>query len=99
MTIAPAEPRDWPQVRLAAGDAVTAPTGAPHAATPIADAVLAVCGEEAVSRMATEIAATTRLKSIGFRDGMRIELEPARELVAANPASYPLSARHGTVRA
>jgi hypothetical protein len=83
MTVTPADPRDWPQVRLAAIDAVTALTGDPHAATPIADAVLAVCGEEAVNRMATEIASTARLKSIGFRDGMHIELEPARELVAA----------------
>jgi len=75
-------PRDWVLVRQAAIDAVTAVTGDPQAAPGIADAVLTVCDEEAVNRMAARLLDDTRIRSMDFRNGMHMELQPARELAA-----------------
>jgi hypothetical protein len=60
MTAPRAEDRDWTRVREAAIHAVTAVTGDPQAAPVIADAVLAVCDEEAVSPMAGQMVEATR---------------------------------------
>jgi hypothetical protein len=82
MTAPGAEDRDWTRVREAAIDAVAAVTGDPQAAPAIADAVLAVCDEEAVSQMAGQMVEATRIKSLDFRNGMKMDLVPARELAA-----------------
>lgn len=81
------EKRDWAAVRAAAIDAVRAATAGANwpasDAEEVADAVLAVCDEEAVNRMADEFVAESRLISLGAEDGRAtLKAAPAREIVA-----------------
>lgn len=81
------EKRDWAAVRAAAIDAVRVATAGANwpasDAEEVADAVLAVCDEEAVNRMADEFVAESRLISLGAEDGRAtLKAAPAREIVA-----------------
>lgn len=79
----PDEPRDWETIR---SDAITAvrealKTSNPKAAA-AADAVLSVVDEECVNRLAAEFIASTKLRSMDFTNGAKMEMEPAREAAA-----------------
>jgi hypothetical protein len=74
------DPHDWPRLRDAALAAVRA-AGARKAAD-IVDLVMDVLGEEAVNRMAARLLDDYRLRSMDFRDGASLDLEPSREMVA-----------------
>ena len=80
MTASGAEDRDWTQVRQAAIAAVTAVTGNPQTAPAITDAVLAVLGEETVSRMASS--APNSGNSPGTAPGLAHREEIARQILA-----------------
>lgn len=77
------EPRDWEALRA---DAITAVREALKISAPkaglAADAVLSVVDEECVNRLAAQFIADTKLRSMEFRDGARMEMEPAREAAA-----------------
>ena len=82
------EPRDWDTLREAAVAAVAELIGEigaegvadnPAAA---ADTVLAVCDEEAVNRMTETYMEEYRLRSLDFRNGMAMDLEPSKAMVA-----------------
>ena len=47
-----------------------------------ADTVMAVVEDEAIERMAETFVAESRLKSMDFRNGVTMDMEPARELAA-----------------
>lgn len=78
------EAREWAEVRAAAISAVRA--AIPHwpdsDCEEIADAVLAVCDEEAVNRMAGQFVAETGIRAMDFRNGASMDLEPSKTLVA-----------------
>lgn len=82
--------REWADVRTAAVAALTEVAGSlpgcgclpAGAAERLADAVLAVCDEEAVNRMAAQFVEETRIRSMDFRNGMAMDLEPSQVLVA-----------------
>lgn len=80
------ETREWEAVRAAAIKAVRAAITAPWPDSDVeevADAVLAVCDEEAINRMADEFVAESRLISLGAEDGRAtLKAAPAREIVA-----------------
>lgn len=90
MTEPSTETRDWAEVRKAAVHAVLqAASDYGHDglvagdAEKLADAVLAVCDEEAINRMADEFVAESRLISLGAEDGKAtLKAAPAREIVA-----------------
>jgi hypothetical protein len=84
------ETRDWTEIRAAAVRAVIATATdfghgdliAGHAAQ-FADAVLAVCDEEAVSRLADQLVDESRLQSIRAEDGAAVlSAVPARGVIA-----------------
>ncbi len=83
------ETRDWADVRKAAILAIIETATdfghddiiAGHAEQ-FADAVLAICDEEAVNRMAAQFVDETRIKAMDFRNGISMDLEPAKTLVA-----------------
>jgi hypothetical protein len=79
----PPEPRHREELRRAAIGAAATVTGDPGGAARVADAVLAVCDEEAIRQMASELVSAARVRSLDFRNGVQMELEPARELVAS----------------
>lgn len=84
------EVREWEQVRTDATASLIA-AAADHDgnglvmgnAAQLADAVLAVCDEEATNRMAEQFVAESRFRALQVREG-KIELEagPAREIAA-----------------
>lgn len=83
------EARDWAEVRKAAVRAVIEAASdfshdGPVAgdAEKLADAVLAVCDEEAVNRMADEFVDETRIRAMDFRNGATMDLVPSQTLVA-----------------
>lgn len=80
------ETRDWEAVRAAAIEAVVTATAGAHwprsDAEELADAVLAVCDEEAINRMAQEFVNETRIRAMDFRNGATMDLVPSRALVA-----------------
>jgi hypothetical protein len=78
----PDDPRDWEQIRAAALDAVNEVLDDTPLAERVTDAILAVFDEEAVNRLAAEFIAETKLKSMDFRNGGSMELEPARDAAA-----------------
>jgi hypothetical protein len=77
------EPRDWETLRA---DAITVVREAVKLSRPKAalavDAVLAVVDEECVNRLAAEFIADTKLRSMDFTNGARMDMEPAREAAA-----------------
>lgn len=78
----PDEAREWAEVRAAAICAVREALRTTRAAEALADAVLAVCDEEAVSRMADEFVNETRIKGMDFRNGAHMDLVSSETLVA-----------------
>jgi hypothetical protein len=77
------EARSWDEIRAAAIAAVLATGRISLArATVIADAVLAVCDEEAVNRMAGTFVDETRIRAMDFRNGASMDLVPSQTLVA-----------------
>ena len=83
------ENRDWDAVRAAAILAlIEAATDFGHDdiiaghAEQLADAVLTVCDEEAVNRMAAQFADETRIRAMDFRNGVDMDLAPSQTLVA-----------------
>lgn len=77
------EPRDWETLRA---DAITVvrehvKLSGPKAALAV-DAVLSVMDEECVNRLAAEFIADTKLRTMDFTNGARMEMEPAREAAA-----------------
>lgn len=73
-------PRSWEQIRA---DALTAARAAGSRRTSdIVDAVLSVVDDEAVERMTARLLEDTRLRSMDFRNGARMDMEPSRELAA-----------------
>jgi hypothetical protein len=73
-------PRSWEQIRA---DALTAARAAGSRRTSdIVDAVLSVVDDETVERMTARLLEDTRLRSMDFRNGARMDLEPSRELAA-----------------
>lgn len=82
------ETRDWADLRIAAIRAVIevatdfgtkVVAGDPEK---LVDAVLAVCDEEAVNRMADRFVDEARIKAIDFRNGVDMDLEPSKTVVA-----------------
>ena len=86
--MAEGETRDWDEMRAAAMRALAeaAETADGYQVTGnaevLADAVLAVCDEEAVNRMAAQFADETRLRAMDFRNGVDMDLVPSQTLVA-----------------
>jgi hypothetical protein len=82
----PDEPRDWETLRSDAVHAVAAlledAEGIDDLAEAAADAVLSVIGEEAVRALCAEHIRNTMLRSMDFRNGAALELEPARDMIA-----------------
>jgi hypothetical protein len=74
------DPRTWDEVRAAALDAVR--QAAARKTSDIVDVVLQVLGEETVSRMTDQLVQDTRIRSMDFRNGAAMDLEPSRELIA-----------------
>jgi hypothetical protein len=76
------ESRDWEQLRSDAIAAVML-TG-PHRRTAerVVDAVLSVIDDETVRALCADHIRRTNLRSMEFRNGATMQLEPARELVA-----------------
>jgi hypothetical protein len=76
------EPRDWETLRSDAIAAVMA-TG-PHRRTAerVVDAVLGVVDDETVRALCADHIRRTNLRSMEFRNGATMQLEPAREMVA-----------------
>jgi hypothetical protein len=82
--------RTWDEVRAAAIQAVSDAAADEFAGDPIlqttaerlADAVLAVVDEEAVSRMTETFVNETRIRAMDFRHGVSMDLVPSETLVA-----------------
>jgi hypothetical protein len=77
------EPRDWEELR---SDTVRAVRKALSVDLPdaelAADAVLSVIDEEMVRALCAEHVSNTMIRSMDFRNGAALELQPARDLVA-----------------
>lgn len=74
------QPRDWEQIRA---DAVAAVRAAGTRKTAdIIDIVLSVCDEETVRRLTAKLIKETGIRAMDFRDGVSMDLEPARDAVA-----------------
>jgi hypothetical protein len=74
------EPRSWDELRSAALAAVRESDA--RKTTDIIGVVLGVIDEETVSRMAAELTEETRIRSMDFRNGAAMDIEPSRTLVA-----------------
>jgi hypothetical protein len=74
--------RDWDTICSAALSVVNEILDDIPLAERVTDAILNLLNEEAVDRLAAEFIADTKLKGMDFRDGGRMEMEPAREVVA-----------------
>lgn len=78
----PDEARDWNAMREAAIKAVREALRTTRAAEKLADAVLAICDEEAVNRMSDTFVNETRIRAMDFRNGASMDLVPSETLVA-----------------
>jgi hypothetical protein len=76
------EPRDWEQLRSdairAVGRALEDAERVENVAETATDAVLSVIDEETVRAVCAEIIKETYIKSMDFRDGAAMEIEPSR---------------------
>ncbi len=79
----PDEPRDWEALRRDAVTAVTAVLlGDVITAEELTDAVLSVVDEETVRALCDEHIRNTMIRSMDFRNGAHLELQPARDMIA-----------------
>jgi hypothetical protein len=79
------ETHEWEAIRAAAIEAVRAAITVPWPDSDVeevADAVLAVCDEEAINRMADVFVNETRIRAMDFRNGVDMDLVPSQTLVA-----------------
>jgi hypothetical protein len=78
----PDEPRDWEALRSDAIRAAREVTGNDGLAEQVTDAVLAVVDEETVRALCAEHIKNTMIRSMDFRNGAHLELQPARDMIA-----------------
>lgn len=78
----PDEPRDWEQLAADALTAVNDILDDTPLAERLTEAILAIFDEDAVNRLGQQYVEESRLRSLDFRDGGRMELEPAKEAAA-----------------
>jgi hypothetical protein len=76
------ESRDWDQLRSDAISAAREITGDDTLAEQVTDAVLGVVDEETVRALCDDHIARTNLRSLDFRNGGTLDIQPAREMVA-----------------
>jgi hypothetical protein len=74
--------REWVELRGRAVTAALAVTGDGALAAECADAVLAVCDDQARERMADQLMEATRIRSMDFRAGAAMDVIAARETAA-----------------
>lgn len=78
----PDEPRDWEALRSDAIRAAREVTGDDDLAEQVTDAVLSVVDEETVRALCAEHIKNTMIRSMDFRNGAHLELQPARDMIA-----------------
>ena len=71
------------RLRAAFGDALSQPLGEAELVDVLAGTALAILDDDACNRYAEQVVNETHLKAIDFRNGMAMELEPSRDMVAA----------------
>jgi hypothetical protein len=74
--------REWEELRARAVTAALEVTGDSALAAECAEAVLAVCDDEARERMADQLMEATRIRSMDFRAGAAMDITAARETAA-----------------
>ena len=74
--------REWEELRARAATAALEVTGDSALAAKCADAVLAVCDDEAREGMADQLMEATRIRSMDFRAGAAMDVIAARETAA-----------------
>lgn len=76
------EPRDWETLRSDAIRAARRVAGDDDLAERVADAVLSVVDEETVRALCEEHIRNTMIRSMDFRNGASLEVQPARDMIA-----------------
>lgn len=76
------EARDWEQLRSDAIREARKVTGDVQLAEAVTDAILSVVDEETVRRLCDDHIKRTNLRSMSFRNGATLAIEPAREMAA-----------------
>lgn len=76
------EPRDWETLRADIAGAAAGAVNVGGSALEVAAAVLSVIDEECVRALCAEHVNKTMLRSMDFRNGAALELQPARDMVA-----------------
>jgi hypothetical protein len=78
----PDEARDWEQLRSDAIRAACEVTGDDELAERVTDAVLGVIDDETVRRLSDKLISETYIRSMDFRNGAAMDLEPSRAAVS-----------------